>query len=183
MLSVCLLLFTKHAKRMRRIVSSSVACPSVPYFSTLFHNGNCFREKNLIERKIRVLILSTTFVPNISHSKKNSARYIHKYKLPVILDKFQYNLNFLGRFSKNNLISNFMKISPVLAELLHAHLRADRQTDRHEEINSRLSQFLAKAPKMYAKYWGPGSLFGPSGTDNLHRVSPSPLDATGEDIS
>ena len=43
---------------------------------------------NLIEHKICVLILSTTFVPNISHSKKNSARYIHKSKLSVILDEF-----------------------------------------------------------------------------------------------
>jgi len=34
--------------------------------------------KNVIEHKVCVLIFTTTFVWNISHSKKNSARYYHK---------------------------------------------------------------------------------------------------------
>jgi hypothetical protein len=42
-------------------------------------------------------------------------------------------LNFLDRFSKNPQISNFIKIRPVAAELL----RADGQTDRHDEAKSR----------------------------------------------
>jgi hypothetical protein len=45
-------------------------------------------------------------------------------------------LEFINIFSKNNQISNFMKIRPVEADLFHA----DRQTDRHEEDNSRYSQ-------------------------------------------
>ena len=40
------------------------------------------------------------------------------------------------------MISNFMKIRLVGAELLHAGGRTDRRTDRHEEANSRFSQFL-----------------------------------------
>jgi hypothetical protein len=32
----------------------------------------------VIEHKMRVLVFSTIFVWNISHSKKNSARYCHK---------------------------------------------------------------------------------------------------------
>jgi hypothetical protein len=39
-------------------------------------------------------------------------------------------------FSKNNQISNFIKISPVGAELFHA--------DGHDEANSRFSQFCEK---------------------------------------
>ena len=35
-------------------------------------------EKKVIEHKTRVFILSTTFVENISHSKKNFARYCPK---------------------------------------------------------------------------------------------------------
>jgi hypothetical protein len=43
----------------------------------------------------------------------------------------------LDRFSKNAQMSNFLKIRPTGAELLHA----DRQTYRHEEANSRFKQF------------------------------------------
>ena len=45
-------------------------------------------------------------------------------------------LDFIGIFSKNAQISNFMQICPVGAELLHA----DGRTDRHDEANSRFSQ-------------------------------------------
>ena len=44
-------------------------------------------------------------------------------------------------FSKNIQISNFIKIRPVGAELSHADRRTVGRTDRHDEANSRLSQF------------------------------------------
>jgi hypothetical protein len=69
-------LIIQHAKRMRRIILSPTACPAVPYFSTLSHKQRNFREE-VIEHKMCVLMLSTTFVWNISHSKKNSARNYH----------------------------------------------------------------------------------------------------------
>jgi hypothetical protein len=57
----------------------------------------------------------------------------------------------LDRFSKNNLISNFMKIRPVGAELLHADgwtdgqmdrkRQAEREIDRFDETNSGFSKF------------------------------------------
>ena len=68
-LSICILaLVIGHAKRMASL--------ALKYFSTLSHKRHdFFLGGGVIERKMCVLISSTTFVRNISDSKKNSARY------------------------------------------------------------------------------------------------------------
>jgi hypothetical protein len=66
------------AKRMRHAVLSSVDCPALQMFFTLYHKRRDFREK-VIELYIRVLIVPTNFVCNASHPKKNSSRYCHVY--------------------------------------------------------------------------------------------------------
>ena len=61
-------LVIQHAKRVRRILLSFVACLVLPYFSRLFHKRHNFREK-VIEHKTCVLIICTISAWNISHSK------------------------------------------------------------------------------------------------------------------
>ena len=46
-------------------------------FSTLYHKQHGFW-KTFIEETVCILIFSTTFHYNISHSKKNSESYYHK---------------------------------------------------------------------------------------------------------
>jgi hypothetical protein len=58
-------------------------------------------------------------------------------------------LEFSGQsIEKNIQISNMMKIRPVGAELFHA----DGQRDRHDEDNSRVSQFCESAYKLLPKF-------------------------------
>jgi hypothetical protein len=69
-------LFIQNAKRMRRIILSTVACPLYQIFLHYLTNVAIIR-KTVSVRKISV-VFTTTFVPNFSHSKTNSARYSQK---------------------------------------------------------------------------------------------------------
>jgi hypothetical protein len=98
-----------HTQRMRHIILSSVACLAVPYFSILSHKRHDFR-KNVIEHKICVLIFSTTFVWNISYSKRNSARYYHECTYIFMLST-RYSCQILNKFGFSQQI--FEKYSNV----------------------------------------------------------------------
>jgi hypothetical protein len=85
-----------------------------------------------------VLILSTIFVWDISHSKKNWAGYDKKnvyWSCPILT-----KLEFSGQFSKNPQISNLMKIRPVGDEF-----HADERTDMTKLIIT--FRNFANAPK------------------------------------
>jgi len=73
----------QHAMSMRLVILPSVAYLALPYFSMLSHKQHDFR-KNIIEHKMCVLICSTSFVWNISHSKKNWERYYQKCVLVFV---------------------------------------------------------------------------------------------------
>jgi hypothetical protein len=53
---------------------SPLACPTL-HFSTLSRERHDFRGEKIIEHKMCVLIFATTFVWNVSHSRKNWAIY------------------------------------------------------------------------------------------------------------
>ena len=76
---------------MRSIILSSVGCLAVPNFSTLSHKRRGFW-KNLSNIKF-VLIFSTTFVRNISYTKKIERDVIIMYigfhvKYPLFFSDF-----------------------------------------------------------------------------------------------
>jgi len=60
--------------------------------------------------------------------------YSTRYACPILM-----KLEFSRQFSKNNQISDFMKIPPVGAELFFH--RTDGCMDRHGVVYSRFSQF------------------------------------------
>ena len=70
-------LVIQHAKRMRPIELSSVACLGVPYFSTLSPNGTIFVGKKLLDRKCVLIFLQVLpeifFILRIFYE-----RYYHK---------------------------------------------------------------------------------------------------------
>jgi hypothetical protein len=108
--------------------------------------------KKTVEHKICVLILSATFIWNVFPSRKNWAKYDKKYvgssrTVPVILVRFEWNLNFLVTFSQNAHMSNFVKIRPVGAEFLHEDGRTDGRTDIWK-ANSSSPQFCERAYKV-----------------------------------
>ena len=75
------------------VVLLSVTCPAVQYFSTLSHKRKDFEEKKVIKYKTYVLLFSTTFVWNFSHSKKSWETYDQKYigfnvKFPLFPSNF-----------------------------------------------------------------------------------------------
>jgi hypothetical protein len=65
----------------------------------------------------------------------------HSCKVPFILVRFLWNLNFLDIFSKNTQMPNFMKLCPVGASLFHA----DRRTDLTKLLFA--FRHFTKAPK------------------------------------
>jgi len=72
-------IFWAYVCSIRYPALSPLACPHLQYFSTLsYTRGTFFEKKKSFVHEMCVLILSTTFVWNISHSKKNWARYDQK---------------------------------------------------------------------------------------------------------
>ena len=65
------------AQNMSSMILSSLAYLDVTYFSAFSYKRHDFREI-VFENKIYVLMFSTSFVRNISHSKNNSASYCRK---------------------------------------------------------------------------------------------------------
>jgi len=114
-------LIIQHAMRMRHTQLSSGACLALLHFSTLSQKRHAFR-KTVTGHKVCVLIFSTNFIQNISHSKKNSLRYFHNCTnvfaqrarpYSQILIKFEFSLQTFEKFSNIKFHENPSNISQI----------------------------------------------------------------------
>ena len=149
---VSVALFIQHAISMRHNILSSVACPTVPYFSTLSHKRHDFRRKN-IAHKMCVVIFSTTFV-RFSHSMKNSALYCHKCAC-VCMYSTRYSCQIFMKLEfSRQIFEKYWSIKISFKKYvqwgsscsMRMNGRTGRQTDRHNKVNVAFRNF-ANAPK------------------------------------
>ena len=142
-------LVIQHEMRMHHMF-----CPAVENFSTLSHKRHDFRKKKkkkFIEYFMPVLIFSTIFVWNISHSKKKWARYDQEC-ISVFIWSTRYSCQTLMKFEfskevfENPQMLDFVQTLPLgVAQFFRAKGRKDGQTDRCDEANSRFSQVCKRA--------------------------------------
>jgi len=87
------------------------------------------KKEKVTENKMCVLIFSTTFVSNISHSKRNerdmTKMFIGLHESTCYSCLILMKLYLLDGVSKNTQIIDFTKIRPVGADLSHADKRTD----------------------------------------------------------
>jgi hypothetical protein len=129
---------------MRLIIWSSVASLVLPYF---FHNipySARFSERSFAHKKC-VSCFSITLISKISRSKKNWKRYHKKtcilVKYPVSLSDFNDTWIFSVGFRKYSYVQYHENRSSGSRTV------SCGRTDRHNEANSRFSQFFEHTHK------------------------------------
>jgi hypothetical protein len=85
---LCLYCLTEHAKRMRRIILSSVASLARSYFSTLSLKRKDFRGKKVIEHYMRLVFLFSSKTLSILRTIQPELK-MSACKVPVILVRFK----------------------------------------------------------------------------------------------
>jgi hypothetical protein len=122
-------------------ILSSVVCPALQYSFILFHNVTIFEKNSYWTQKsvfwFSLKRFSETFLILRRNERDTKNVCWSSCKVPFILVRFQWNLKFLDKVSKNPQVLNFMKI-PLVGAKFHG---VDGRTDRHDVANSRFSQF------------------------------------------
>jgi len=138
--SVFLALLIQHANHIFSAPFYSVMC-------CLFGCSYCIINSTLFGKKLlnikcvfrfSLQLLFETFL-TLRNIQRDNIINVHRSscKIPVILAKLSWNLNFFWQAFKNPQISNFMKIHPVGIELFHAAGQTDMlklSTDLHMHL-------------------------------------------------
>jgi hypothetical protein len=158
---VSVALVIQHAKRMHRIISQSVACPALPYFFT-FHTQYDFWKKKLWIKNMYFVFLYKFYLKKILILRRIK-RYIiinvHSYscKVPNIFSDFKENWIFSTDFRK---VFKYQISRKSVSWESSCFMCSAGRTDRHDEANSRFSQFCDLAWKLIlrrclVKCWNP----------------------------
>ena len=137
------------------VTLSSVACPALQHFSKLSHKRHDLR-KNVTEYKLCVSIFSTTFIWNISHSKKECARYdkknVHRSlrKVAVYSCQILMKIEFSRQIFKKSSNLEFHE-NPSSGSRVVAWGRTDSQTDMTKHIVA--FRNFSNPPKNHAQLW------------------------------
>jgi hypothetical protein len=127
---------------MERVILWRHSWPLAPSL-TLSHKRHDFLKK-VIEHKMCVLIFSTTFVQNISHCKKNLARYRQKCE-KIFVQNTRYSCRILKKLAFSwHIFEKCLDIKFYQNPSSRSRLPCGR-TDGHDKANSRLSQFCERA--------------------------------------
>jgi hypothetical protein len=136
---------------MHTVILSSVSSPALSNFSTLSHKSFDFQKKIKILLFMKCVfwfsvlyLFETSLILRRIQRDTITNEHRSSCKVPFILDRFQWKLNFLNIFSKNTQVSNFMRICPVGVEFFHEKW----QTDRRYEANSPFWQFCESSCKI-----------------------------------
>jgi hypothetical protein len=135
-------LLTQNAKRMRRVIICVVSSSNI-FFDII--SSTARSSEKITAHKLCILIFSTTFNSNISHSNKNSKIYCHKCE-NVFTYSTRYSCQILVKLKFSRYFveksSNFkFKQNTSSGTRVSAWGRKDGRTDGHDEGNSRFSQF------------------------------------------
>ena len=138
---VSVALVIQHTKRMRRILLRWVACLVVPYFSTVPHKRQDFREKIW---KV-YFDFHYSFFRNIYHSKKKPSRY-YRYFTYVFMLSVRHSCQILVKVEFfQHIFENYSNIKFHENPSSGRHTVSCRRADRHDEAHTRFSQLCERA--------------------------------------
>ena len=138
-----------------------MASLAVPYFFPHYLiNGTIFeKKKKITEHEKCVLIFSTILAATrlILRRIQRDIQNAHKSSCKVVgCSCHTLWKTDLDRFSKNTQIPDFVRLRPVGAELFN---REDGQTDRHDEAESRFSQFCEQKGLLISKCFAKTTIY------------------------